>query len=163
MEDYKSMLAMRSYFNFPEPCTDQGWLARKTQFWAGVSILGYKNTSSSFSSHSFQSLGLIINLCKVFRKQSWSDSQAESLKHCGICCPWKQREASCTLIQEPPCSTGCSSQCASLSTWDKTQKGSWAILAAAGRLSVLSAQELVFQSIIFWPRLWYSYKQEDRL
>lgn len=42
MEGCKSMLAMRSYFNFPEPCTDQGWLARKTQYWAGVSILGYK-------------------------------------------------------------------------------------------------------------------------
>lgn len=143
------MLAMRSHFNFPEPCTDQVWLARKTQYWAGVSILGYKNTSSSFFSHFFQSLAFIINLCKVFRKESWSDSQTESLKHCGISCPWKQSETSWTLLQQPPCSTFCSSRCASLSAWDKTQKGSWAILAAAGRLSVLSAQESVFQSIIF--------------
>lgn len=89
MEGYKSMPAMRSYFNFPEPCINWGWLARKTQYWAGVSILGYRNTSSSFSSHFFQSLAFIINLCKVFRKQSWSENQTESLELCGMSCTVK--------------------------------------------------------------------------
>lgn len=83
------MLAMRSYFNFPEPCTDWGWLARRTQHRAGVSILGYKNTSSSFSSHFFQSLAFITNLCKLFRKQSWSEHQTESLELCGMSCTEK--------------------------------------------------------------------------
>lgn len=153
MESYKFMLAMRSYFNFPESCTDQGWLARKTQNCAGVSVLGYKNTSSSFFSHFFQSPAFIINLCKVFRKQSWSDSQTESLKHCRISCPWKQSKTSCGFLQQPPHTTDCSARGVSLTIWDRTQKGSWAILAAPGRLSVLSAQESVFQSIISWPRL----------
>lgn len=125
---------MRSYFNFPEHCADQGWLARKTQYWAGVSILGYKNTSSSFSSHFFQSPAFVINLCKVFRKQSWSDSQTESLKHCGIACPWEHSKTSWTLLQQPPCTTDCSTRCVLLIIWDTTQKGSWAILAAAGKI-----------------------------
>lgn len=122
MKSYKSMLVMRNYFNFPEPCVDQGWLARKTQHWAGVSILGYKNTSSFFSSHFFQSPAFIINLCKVFRKQSWSDSQPESLKHCGTACPWKQSKTSWTLLQQPPCTTDCSTWCVLLTIWDTTQK-----------------------------------------
>lgn len=139
---------MRNYFNFPEPCLDQGWLARKTQHWAGVSILGYKNTSSFFSSHFFQSPAFIINLCKVFRKQSWSDSQPESLKHCGTACPWKQSKTSWTLLQQPPCTTDCSTWCVSCSPFGTRPKK-----AVAGRLSVLSAQESVFQSIVFWLRL----------
>lgn len=143
------MLAMRSYFNFPAPCTNWGWLARRTQHWAGVSILGYKNTSSPFSSHFFQSLTFITNLCKVFRKQSCSDSQTESLELCGMSCTVKppvHYHKSHLAHRLLHC-------CVSLTPWDKTQKGSWAILAPAGSLPVLSDQESVLQPIIFWPRL----------
>lgn len=79
-------------------------------------------------------ISFIINLCKVFRKQSWSDSQTESLKHCGIACPWEQSKTSWTLLQQPPCTTDCSTRCVLLIIWDTTQKGSWAILAAAGKI-----------------------------
>lgn len=152
MESYKSMPVTRRYFNFPVPWTNQAWLARKTQYWAGASVLGYKNTSSSFSSHFFQSLAFILNLCKVFRKQSWADGQIESLKESGISCHWKQRKTSRILLKQQPFTTDCSTQCVFARHTGHDPKRQLDHLGC-GRELALSVQVSLLQSVIFWPRL----------
>lgn len=128
MESYKSVSVMRKYFNFPEPCTDQAWLAKKTQYWADASVLGYKNTSSSFSCHFCRFLAFIWNLCKVFRKQSWADGQSKSLKDSRVSYHWQQHKTSHTLSKQP-FTTDCSTQnvfCTPFGTWPKKAAGpSW--------------------------------------
>lgn len=158
MESYKSVSVIRRYFNFPELCTDQAWLARKTQYWADASVLGYKNTSSSFSCHFSQSPAFIWNLCKVFRKQSWADGQTKSLKDSGVSHHWQQHKKSHTLLKQP-FTTDCSTRRMCFACHLGHDPGRQLDHLGCGRELIstkhgfmLSAQVFVLQSII-WQRL----------
>lgn len=165
MESYKSTSVTKRYFNFPEIWTDQAWLARKTQCWAGASFLCYENLPHlssphiSFSLHSQTAKSSESKLVTMVKLQA-AKIQEYAITGYSI----KSRVKTTTLLP----------QTAPLSLWfahrlgrdPKSQlehlSGSRELASARHRFG-LSVRVPLLQSVIFWPRLQYSDKQGDRL
>lgn len=128
MESYKSTSVTKRYFNFLEIWTDQAWLARKTQCWAGASFLCYENLPHlssphiSFSLHSQTAKSSESKLVTMVKLQA-TKIQEYAVTGYSI----KSRVKTTTF-----CHRLLHSACGLHVVWDGTQKASWSISAAAG-------------------------------